>query len=93
MNSNSTVDDLINLALDYLRNDYINTVYGRFADSVWKDAYQKKEDKKITEEKLTEVYNSLGNLPENKISLKIDEAGATTTGTTNEQTFNPLSAR
>ena len=83
LNSNSTVDDLINLALDYLRNDYINTVYGRFADPVWKDAYQKKEEKKITEEKLTEVYDSLGNLPENKISLKIDEAGATppTTGT------------
>ena len=85
LNANSTVDDLINLALDYLRNDYINTIYGRFGDPVWQDAYKKKEEGKITEDKLTEVYNSLGNLPENKVSFKIDEAGVTPTGTT-EQT-------
>jgi predicted chitinase len=79
LNANSTVDDLINLALDYLRNDYINTIYGRFGDPVWKDAYKKREANEITEAKLTEVYNSLGNLPENKVSFKIDVTDNITT--------------
>jgi len=77
LNSNSTVDDLIDLALKYLKNDYINTIYGRFGDPVWKDAYKKKEAGEITQEKLDQIYYSLGDLPEYKISLKIDEAGAT----------------
>jgi hypothetical protein len=55
LNSNSTVDDLINLAIDYLRNDYINTIYGRFSDPVLRDAYRKKEagDQSITDANIT----------------------------------------
>jgi putative chitinase len=75
LNSNSTVDDLIDLALKYLKSDYINTIYGRFGDPVWRDAYNKKKAGEITQEKLDQIYYSLGDLPEYKISLKIDESG------------------
>lgn len=87
LNINSTVDDLINSALYYFRSDYINVVYDRLGDPVLLDAYKKKAagDESITEEKITEIYNSLGNLPENKVSFKVDEGDSTTEGTTNEQ--------
>ena len=74
---NNTVDDIINLALDYIKNTYINIIYARKKSTTWLDALKKYEAQEISDAQLNKVYKDLANLEENKVSFVIDNDVAT----------------
>jgi hypothetical protein len=65
-----TVDNIIDLALDYIKNRYIDIVYGRKTSTKWLEAI--KENSGLSTEEIRKVYNDIGKLGENKVSFFID---------------------
>ena len=70
-----TVDNIIDLALDYIKNTYIDIVYGRKTSTKWLEALKINEDSSglvASTEELKILYNDIGKLGENKVSFFID---------------------
>jgi len=67
-----SVDEFIDLTLKYLRNKYIDIVYGRRKDPIWVDAAKRSDAGEITQEETTKIYDEIGNRAENKVALIID---------------------
>jgi hypothetical protein len=65
-----TVDNIIDLALDYIKNTYIDIVYGRKKSTRWLEAI--KENSGLSREEIIKVYDDIGKLGENKVSFFID---------------------
>jgi uncharacterized protein YukJ len=65
-----TVDDIIDVALDYIKNIYIDIVYGRRNSTKWLEAI--KENSRLSTEEISKVYDDIGKLGENKVSFFID---------------------
>jgi hypothetical protein len=65
-----TVDNIIDLALDYIKNTYIDIVYGRKTSTKWLEAI--KENSGLSTEEIRKVYDDIGKLVENKVSFFID---------------------
>lgn len=70
---NNTVDDVINLALDYIKNTYINIVYGRKKSNTWLTALKRYDNKEISDAELNKVYKDIGDLEENKVSFIVGD--------------------
>jgi hypothetical protein len=65
-----TVDNIIDVALDYIKNIYIDIVYGRTNSTKWLEAI--KENSGLSTEEISKVYDDIGKLGENKVSFFID---------------------
>jgi hypothetical protein len=70
LKSTYTIDELLNLVLDYMRNIYIDIIYGRRTSTKWIEAI--KEESGLSREEIKKVFDDIGNLEENKVSFFID---------------------
>lgn len=70
LKSTYTIDELLNLVLDYMRNRYIDIIYGRRTSTKWIKAI--KEESGLSREEIKKVFDDIGNLEENKVSFFID---------------------
>lgn len=70
LKSTYTIDELLNTALVYMRNRYIDIIYGRRTSTRWLEAT--KEGSVLSNEEISKVFDDIGNLEENKVSFFID---------------------
>ena len=73
LSANNTIDDVINLVLNYTKSSYIDIIYGRKKSTTWLDALKKYDAKEISDTELNKVYKDLGNIEENKVSFFIGD--------------------